>query len=349
MTANEGQEPMSRTLDESALLGQVLSGRYQLLRLLGKGGMGTVWKARHLQLGTDVAVKLVEPRPDNREDTHARFVREARAAASIQSRNIVRVTDFGKDGDQLYLVMEYLEGETLAARLDRVGTLTPHQTVEVLAGVARALEKAHRAHIVHRDLKPENIFISTTEEDEVAKILDFGVAHIQAAPDTTSITMAGAMVGTPYYMSPEQVRGERAITPRSDVWAFSIIAYECLVGQRPFEADTLGAAFVAICTQPFPRPSSLRAVPIGFDEWFERGTARSEEDRFQTVSEAIAELQAVCLNSDVSEQRPLPPESANYGAVGSITDREHPAAWKRLLPFALFITFVVLAYLLAPR
>jgi len=156
--------------------GKVLAGRFRLIEMLGQGGMGSVWRAQHLELGTDVAVKLMDPSLATRGEGLARFRREAQAAASLKSPNVVQVFDYGVDGDIPYIAMEMLQGESLAKRIERFRRLTLPATATILSQVARAVGKAHDAGIVHRDLKPENIFLVLDEEVEIAKVLDFGIA-----------------------------------------------------------------------------------------------------------------------------------------------------------------------------
>jgi len=222
--------------------GVVVSGRYRLESLLGQGGMGSVWRAHHLTLNAPVAIKLIDPALASSPDAQARFIREAQAAAALRSPNVVQTLDFGVDDGIPYIVMELLIGENLADRLARVGRLTPAQTARVVVDVAKAIGKAHAAEIVHRDLKPDNVFLARDEDDEVVKVVDFGVAKATGMVGaSTSRTRTGAILGTPYYMSPEQAQGDKRVDWRTDLWALAVIAFECLVGRRPFEADGLGS------------------------------------------------------------------------------------------------------------
>ncbi len=194
-------------------VGQLIGGRYELRELIGRGGMGCVWRAQHLALGTPLAIKLLTPTSCSREEAHARFIREAKAAAALKSRNVVQVLDHGVDGDIPYIAMELLEGETLSTCLQRERCLTAGATATVMKGVLRAVARAHRAAVIHRDLKPDNIFLVRDGDDPnelVVKVLDFGIAKVleeQKGQDVS--TRTGAMLGTPFYMSPEQSRGVR--------------------------------------------------------------------------------------------------------------------------------------------
>jgi eukaryotic-like serine/threonine-protein kinase len=275
--------------------GRVLAQRYRLVTKLGEGGMGSVWRAEHLTLRTLVAIKLIDPSIANSKDALARFQREAQSAAELRSTHIVQIIDYGVDADTPFIAMELLQGESLAARLERLGKLDPADTVQILSQVARALALAHEKGIVHRDLKPDNIFIVREGVHEVTKVLDFGIAKkLDSLSSSSGIkTHTGAMLGTPYYVSPEQALGRATIDHRTDIWSFGLIAYECLTGQRPFDRDTLGALIMAICHDTLPMPSKAGAVPVGFDEWFKRAAARDVDTRYQTVEQAVTGLRAV--------------------------------------------------------
>jgi hypothetical protein len=253
--------------------------------------MGSVWRAEHVELSTPAAVKLIDPTIATRADALARFKREAQAAATLRSPHVVQILDYGVDQDIPYIAMELLEGESLAQRLERQGRLTPEVTATILTHVARAVGKAHEIDVIHRDLKPDNIFLVPYEDEELAKVLDFGIAKQR---ETGSLggpeTRTGALLGTPFYMSPEQASGRKEVDHRTDIWAMAVIAFECLTGQLPFADETLGGLVLAICTEPPPVPSSVAPVPAGFDQWFARGTAKDPDDRFQSAREQAAEL-----------------------------------------------------------
>jgi len=271
--------------------GRILSGRYQLELQLGEGGMGSIWRAEHLVLAAPVAVKLVDPEIAEDEETLARFMREAQAAAALRSPHVVQIIDYGMDDKVPFMVMELLEGENLAQRIKRLGRLSPAETARMITHVSRAVGRAHEAGIVHRDLKPENVFIVRNEDDEIAKVLDFGVAKVQAeALAATAKTRTGSLLGTPYYMSPEQAQGNKAVDFRSDLWSIGVIAFECLTGQRPFFSEALGDLVLQICVRDLPVPSKLAPVPAGFDAWFARAIARDPERRFQSARELAEAL-----------------------------------------------------------
>jgi len=267
--------------------GAEIDGRYRLAEKIGEGGMGSVWRAEHLLLGSPVAVKLLSAHAEQDEESRARFLREAKASAFLRGHNVVQLLDFGVDGKTPYLVMELLEGETLHRRLKRLGGLEVHYAGWMLDQVAYAVGKAHRLGIWHRDLKPANIFLAKEGELETPKILDFGLAKLVSRDGATGITTTaqGMIIGTPFYMSPEQIRGGKKVDHRSDLWSLSIIAYECLTGRRPFESSSLGDLVMAICQEPIPPPSSHGPVPPGFDAWFERAAARDKDERFQSAQD----------------------------------------------------------------
>ncbi len=296
---------------------QVLSAKYRLERELGRGGMGSVWLAQHLTLRSPVAIKLIDAAIANSPEALSRFLREAQAAASLRSPHVVQILDHGVDEGVPFIVMELLDGESLAARLERQRRLSPQDTAHIMTQVGRAMTKAHEAGIVHRDLKPDNIFIVRNDEEEICKVLDFGVAksHTHGVAAVSSATRTGSVLGTPYYMSPEQAEGAKSVDHRTDIWAIGVMAWECLIGARPFEAETLGGLLLAICARDMPLPSRCGAVPAGFDAWFARACSRDVSYRFATAREAVHELRHVCGGGVMSGANAVPPPVSAYGAV----------------------------------
>ncbi|HVY29204.1 MAG TPA: serine/threonine-protein kinase [Polyangiaceae bacterium] len=301
--------------------GQILQSKYRLERELGRGGMGSVWLAQHLTLQSQVAIKLIEPEIATNPEALARFLREAQAAASLRSPHVVQILDHGVDEGVPFIVMELLDGESLAGRLERVQRLSPQETSRIMTQVARAMGRAHEAGIVHRDLKPDNIFLVRNDEEEIAKVLDFGVAksRTHGMGGVSSATRTGSVLGTPYYMSPEQAEGSKTVDQRSDIWSMGVIAWECLLGTRPFESDTLGGLLLAICAREMPVPSRSGMVPPGFDAWFARACSRDVSYRFATAKEAAQELRALC------EAAPLGQSGNDFQLSGGAT----PAASMR--------------------
>lgn len=277
---------------------QIVAEKYRLTRVLGRGGMGSVWEGLHTTLGIRVAVKFIDKQYADSEEARTRFENEARAAAKLTSKHVVRVYDHGvTDDGSAYIVMEFLEGEPLDKRLDRLGRLSAADTATILAQVCRGLANAHQAGIVHRDLKPENIFLVWDPEDQadVAKVVDFGIAKFEESSGVSSSTRTGLVLGTPYYMSPEQARGFKNLDLRSDLWSIGVIAYRCIVGALPFNGEAMGDLLVKICVDPLPVPSKMAAnVPPAFDAWFVRALAREPEDRFENAAQLAEGLLVAC-------------------------------------------------------
>jgi serine/threonine-protein kinase len=299
---------MSGPASVEAIPSELVAGKYRLERLIGRGGMGSVWEGKHTSLGTHVAVKFIEAEYVDSNEARHRFENEARAAAMLRSKHVVQVYDHGVMTDgRPYIVMEYLRGEPLDHRLDQAGKLTVVETVRIMSQVCRALAKAHEAGIVHRDLKPENVFLVYDEEDGeyIAKVVDFGIAKFtDAQMGISSSTRTGSVLGTPYYMSPEQARGLRSVDYRSDLWSVGVITYRCLIGSLPFEGEAIGDLLVKICTAPLPVPSQNAAgVPSNFDLWFQRALGREPHQRFQSAAE-LAEGLAHALGVPIKSMGP---------------------------------------------
>jgi len=300
--------------------GTTILGRYRLDSILGRGGMGSVWRAEHVQLRSPVAIKLLDQTISDNPQVLARFMREAQAAALLRSPHVVQIFDVGVEDGTAFIAMELLRGESLAERIARLKQLPAEEVILFLSQVLRAISKAHDAGIVHRDLKPANIFICA-EEPEFAKVLDFGVAKVttgELAATRSGRTQPGVMIGTPYYMSPEQMKA-RDVDARADLWSIAVIAYECLVGARPFTGEELGELVLAICTGPVPVPSQHAAVPAGFDAWFVKATQRDRERRFSSAREMADEL--IQLSSLPGPLRPQFATVRNLAAIASMIPR----------------------------
>jgi tRNA A-37 threonylcarbamoyl transferase component Bud32 len=278
---------------------ELVAGKYRLTRLLGRGGMGSVWEGVHTTLGTRVAVKFIDSEHANSPEARQRFENEARAAATLRSKHVVEVYDHGMTPDgRPFIVMEFLDGEPLDRRLDRMGRLPARDTAHIVLMVCRALSKAHASGIVHRDLKPENVFLVWDDEDgaDVAKVVDFGIAKFtDSSVGSSSATRTGSVLGTPYYMSPEQARGLRSVDYRSDLWSVGVIAFRCITGRLPFEGEAVGDLLVKLCTAPIPVPSQIVPdAPPTFDAWISRALSREPERRFQSAQELGGALATVC-------------------------------------------------------
>ena len=327
----------------------LIGGRYELETQLGRGGMGEVWRARHVTLKQHVAIKFLARASAAREVARKRFESEAQITAQLKTRHAVQVFDYGiTEGGQPYLVMELLDGETVGHRLDRLKALTVATTATFLGQAARALERAHSVGIVHRDFKPDNLVIAVDEDGrEYIKVLDFGIAkilgdlEIDAAddddPDPTlrggdpsSFTRTGSILGTPYYMAPEQIRNSRDIDPRVDIWAFGVVAFECLTGAPPFDGQDLFELFDNIQAGRHPRARELNpALPPAFDMWFDIACAGDKEKRFASAriaashlgvalgDAALTDVTAAGRKSGMPADRPGPADLAHAATMAS--------------------------------
>ncbi|HTV25490.1 MAG TPA: serine/threonine-protein kinase [Polyangiaceae bacterium] len=275
--------------------GVTLGSRYQLISEIGGGGMGSVWSAKRIDLDAIVAVKLMKGDVPPKTEALERFRREAKAAAALRGPHVVQILDYGVDeaSGVPFIAMELLEGESLRQRLDAAKRLTPAQTASIITQAARGLSRAHAAGIIHRDLKPENVFLVANEDTELVKLLDFGIAKAELHSGQFS-TATGTVIGTPHYMSPEQLEPSRRVDYRTDIWSLGIIAAECLIGQRPFDADTLQELAMKICLGRSRLPSAVCPVPVGFDAFFAQACAVDPESRFASAAELARALSDVC-------------------------------------------------------
>ncbi|MDC3955741.1 serine/threonine protein kinase [Polyangium jinanense] len=293
--------------------------------------MGAVWIAHHLKLDRAVAVKFMESGLTASDTARARFEREARAAAQIQSAHVVEVHDYGVESETPYIVMELLRGEDLAARLDKRGKLDLAEALRITQPICKALRRAHELGLVHRDLKPGNVFLARQDDDEIVKLLDFGIAKAVSpgTPQSGDVTRSGNLVGSPLYMSPEQIRKSKEVDHRSDLWSLGVILYQMLTGRTPFVEDEVGAVLVAICTDPIPKPSTL-APELGpeVDRFFDRALARDPAERFQSSRELFEALEALTAkpaaevkSTPVAKHDPTPSLEASDEIVPSPSPR----------------------------
>lgn len=284
----------------AAEAGHTVAGKYELVRLLGRGSMGDVWLARHKTLAEEVALKFLTVEAIEDEDPSVwltRFLFEAQIAARLsrRSRHIVSVTDHGEESGTAYLVMERLEGEPLA---DALGRLAPVDAREIISQVARGLAQAHGEGVIHRDLKPANIFLARDEDGNIlVKILDFGIARgprpkgLEAS--ARAATERGLILGTTSHMSPEQGQGLASLDYRCDLWALGVVAYEMLTGALPFVGDTREELFASILMRRFVAVGSRRPGLMAFEPFFERAFAANIEERFQTADQLTEAFGAV--------------------------------------------------------
>ena len=275
--------------------GARVEDKFELERKLGQGAWGEVWLARHLQLDSPIAIKILNQDVASVGTAKQRFIREARALARVRSPYIVQVFDYGLHDGRAFLAMEYLVGETLEDRLEKSDGLTTADVARICTHIAKALQAAHDAGVVHRDVKPENVFLVTYDDEEIAKVVDFGTQKSVDAVGAGNVTLtrAGSILGTPYYMSPEQLQDSGSVDHRTDLWALGVIAYKCLTGKLPFSGSNLPNLIMAICIEPLPVPSLIASVPPGFDAWFRRAVARDRDQRFDSAKTMSRELQRV--------------------------------------------------------
>ncbi|HET7544806.1 MAG TPA: serine/threonine-protein kinase [Polyangiaceae bacterium] len=304
--------------------GATISGRFRLVRLLGRGSMGSVWLARHLTLDVDVAVKFIDAAYRDQKDHRGRFALEAQAAARINSPHVVNVIDFGAEvSGRLYIAMEYLQGEDLGKLLERSGRLSPAMTARVVSHACRGLARAHALGIAHRDVKPENLFLVGSSEDEgfVLKILDFGVA--KSAHQTTKDfvgTAVGQLVGSPAYMSPEQAHGSLDVDFRSDLFSIAVVAYHCLTGVVPFGGDSLAELLIGIVSKdPVPATRLTPGLPRAVDDWFQRALDKNPARRFASAKDlAQAFHMSIGQNaSSATDYSSSPLLAAPHAAIGA--------------------------------
>ncbi len=302
------------------LVGTLVGGRYRVREILGQGGMGTVYEALREELGNVVAIKVLHPNQLHKKDAVQRFHHEARAAARIGHPNICEVYDVGTlDDGRPYLVMDRLIGVTLAERIQTTGGLPFQEVVDTLTQVLSGLHAAHQKGIIHRDIKPENVFLTQRVGcAPVAKILDFGVSKVLASSpgavgfSDVEVTRTGVVLGTPYYLAPEQAKGERTLDPRVDLYTCGVMLYEALTGRRPFRAANYNALLIAILTST-PRPArEIRPdMPAGFSRIIQKAMAREPADRYQTALEFQAALEPYSHGSsaprDMPASLPAPP------------------------------------------
>jgi serine/threonine protein kinase len=272
--------------------GDVVADRYRVGPVIGAGGMGIVYKARHIPLGTWVALKVIRPDIAQNSSLWRRFAREARALGALHNKHVVRVHDAGTLPSGLrYLVMELLQGTDLRRLLADRGPMTPAQAVDHVLQVCSALGDAHRLHIIHRDIKPENIFLATIRACEpTIKLLDFGVARFQ--DDAGQLTVPGRGVGSPRYLSPEQLQNPSAVDQRSDIWGVGLLLYELMTGWSPFEGMNTAQICLSICQGPIPPIESLRRdLPEELSAIIRRCLEIDPQKRFQSADELAIALE----------------------------------------------------------
>ena len=323
-----------------AAMTDVLAGRYTLERIVGEGGMARVWRARDSRLDRPVAVKIMSERITNDPEFRARFMQEARAAASFSHANIVDVLDYGEEDGVPYIVMELVEGDDLRALLERERKLPADEVARIGAGIARGLAAAHRRGLIHRDIKPANILL---DSEGTPKLTDFGIVR---ALGTATQTKAGTTFGSVHYLSPEQVQGG-AVDARSDLYSLGVVLYEAATGERPFDGDAPAAIAVRRLSEtPRPPHAVEPTLPPWLSAVIERAMSREPERRYRTATELEQDLQShrataqAPFISDATVGMPVPVTSPRA------IQRARPARPRRrsILPFLLAVA-VALAFI----
>ncbi|MDI1448941.1 serine/threonine-protein kinase [Polyangium sp. 6x1] len=295
MPAADAPLPEAPTSDGS-LVGRDV-GKYKVLRLIARGGMGAVYEALNTSIGKRVAMKFVDPELARSADAVARFQREAAAASAVESAHIVTIFDSGvTDDGQPFIVMELLRGEDLGHRIKRLGRLDLEAALGVVAQLLRGLCRAHEAGIVHRDLKPDNVFLAERDDEtDFVKILDFGISKVRrtgGVPEKT-ITRQGTVLGTPFYMSPEQSQALPDVDERTDLWSVGAILYECLSGRPPHEGQSYEQVIVNICTKAAPDVRTWNPeVPEAVARFLAKALKRNRDKRFANAREMLEAIGA---------------------------------------------------------
>jgi serine/threonine-protein kinase len=307
--------------------GATLAGKLRVIRMIGSGGMGAVYEVEHELTKHRRALKLLHAEMARMPGVVARFIREASAAGRIGSRHIVETFDAGQlETGEPYIVMEMLKGRPLDALIEKMGKLDFAQAVEILKQACDGVQAAHDAGIVHRDLKPENLFLVEANRIFV-KILDFGISKFDPSrTEGMNLTQEGTALGTPFYMSPEQVRGEPNIDPRTDVYALGVVLYECLTGKKPFEAESLPHLAVKIHEGKYAMLKTIRPdAPVGLESVIARAMSVDREHRYPTARALKQSLEEIDLGGKFTAGATLlAPATAIDGTPKLVIDESKP-------------------------
>jgi len=314
------------------LMGTVVAERYHIIKKLGEGGMGQVYLAEHVKMGRKSALKVMNPGMNQDADAIARFNREAANASRLNHPNICAIYDFGETPDGLiYLAMEYIEGQSLTSLIEKSGSLPPARAASIIHQSADALQVAHDAGIVHRDLKPDNIMIAKNRDgSDLAKVVDFGIAKAHSS-DAQKVTKTGLVVGTPEYMSPEQLSGDK-LDGRSDIYSLALVAFNCLTGKLPFPGETAQEAMIARLIE---QPKTLAEMkpdvewPDEVQRVMNKALERDSAERYQTAAQFGRELWAACERMPVTQAAEAGTQVMGAPAAGSVPATRVPSAGER--------------------
>jgi serine/threonine-protein kinase len=302
--------------------GDVIADKYRVVRKIGEGGMATVFLAEHLLLGRDVAVKVLSPKLASSMEVVVRFLNEARAAARIENDHVAKVLDVARlPGGAPYIVLELLEGTDLHDLLRERARISVEEAAGFVLQALEAIAQAHAMGIIHRDLKPSNLFLARRKDGtHRIKVLDFGIskANNPLAEGVNALTSTKSMLGTPMYMSPEQIRNARVVDARSDIWSLGVILHELVAGTTPFHGETLGELLVAIREESPPPLRTLRPeVPEAFERLVLQCLARKPEERFQHVAALATALAAFAPAAHSSPADRVRASLTSYANVAS--------------------------------
>lgn len=291
---------------EDPLIGKVLDGKYRLEEKLGEGGMGTVYRARHVLIENELAVKVLHSHLVSDRHAVARFQREAMAAARIKHPNAIGVSDFGvtevddQQGEVVYIVMELFVGQSLREAIERKGLLSLERAVLIIRQVCLALEAAHRSGVIHRDVKPDNIVIEKNGEGDLVKVLDFGIAKLLDSSTHGRLTRQGVIIGSPHYLSPEQCQNLE-IDARSDIYSIGVVLYEMLTGDVPFKAPTpIAVAMLHATEQPIPVREKRPSIPEPVERVVMKALSKNPADRQQSALDLAEEVEQACKEAGVN-------------------------------------------------